>query len=148
MFFYQSETALTHEVDSVARFLSLRLPRTVLMIPGVARAATGMVPAQDHIRLAPLLTDDAGELSFRRLGTSNGYFDEAAFQLVLESDRLPIAIMQATVYITEKITTITNYLERFVQFTGTVKPDGSIRIHRLFHHCIQKWLERTCGSPI
>ena len=99
--------------------------------------------AQDLIQLAPLPTDVARELLFRHLGTSNGNVDEAAVQLVQGLDCLPVTIMQAAVYINENNTTVTKYLETFVQFSDTVKPDGSIRIHRLFHLRVQKCAARA-----
>ena len=94
-------------------YLPLELPGTVIVITRDARVASRMVPPQNHIRVPALPADEARELLCSRTIVSDSSLDTAASQLVEQLEYLPIAIIQAAVYINENNTTAAEYLENF-----------------------------------
>lgn len=95
-------------------YLPFGLLGTVIIITRDARVASRTVAPQFHIQVPPLSSGEAQELLRRHITVSDGSLDEVSSQLVQELDCLPIAIMQAAVYINENNTTAAEYLENFL----------------------------------
>ena len=111
--FFPSPNAPEDEEGFAGEYLPFGLPGSVILLTRDIRVASRMVDSKNHIHVPPLSPDDAQELLHRHMTRPDSSFEKAAPQLVEQLDYLPIAIMQAAVYISENNTTVVEYLENF-----------------------------------
>ena len=112
--FFPKPNSAAEEVAFPSEFLPFELPGTVIVITRDARVASRMVAPENHIQVPPFSSDEAQELLQQQILVADTSTPEVSLQLVQELDCLPIAIMQASVYINENNTTAAEYLENFV----------------------------------